>query len=126
MLKKGDIILLAVILAAALGFSLLYNLQDSKNGNNMRTAVIKHEDEIIETINLDQVDQPERITVSGNYDVVLLVEKGRIRFEKSNCPDQICVNTGWLTNNGDVAVCLPNRTMIKIEGVNQEIDGGTY
>jgi len=126
MLKKGDIILLAVILAAALGFSLLYNLQDSKNGSNMRTAVIKHEDEIIETINLDQVDQPERITVSGNYDVVLLVEKGRIRFEKSNCPDQICVNTGWLTNNGDVAVCLPNRTMIKIEGVNQEIDGGTY
>ncbi|HHW32218.1 MAG TPA: NusG domain II-containing protein [Clostridiaceae bacterium] len=125
MLKKGDIILLIVILFAATGFS-LFNILDSKNGNSMKTAIIKHEDETIETVVLDQVDQPERINVSGNYDVVILVEKGRIRFEKSNCPDQICVNTGWLTSNGDVAVCLPNRTMIKIEGIKQEIDGGTY
>jgi hypothetical protein len=81
---------------------------------------------VIRKINLDDVDKPERIVIKGEYEEVILAEKGRIRFEDANCPDRVCVKTGWLSRKGDIAVCLPNRTIIKIEGESRDVDGGTY
>ena len=37
-----------------------------------------------------------------------------IRFVSSDCPDKICVNTGFLRNDLDVASCLPNRTTLLV------------
>ena len=125
MLKKGDIILLASLLTIVLGFT-MFNILKSNKEQGSNIAVIRHGDEIVETINLDSIEEPKRIVISGDYNVVALAEKGRVRFEKSDCPDKLCVNTGWLTKKGDVAVCLPNRTIIKIEGSKQDVDGGTY
>jgi len=126
MLKKGDIILIAGVLAVVvLGFGLL-KMSKTMDDSVHRIAVIKQEDRIIKKIDLDTVTEPQRITVGGAYSEVILVEKGRIRFEEADCPDKVCVKTGWLSNPGDKAVCLPNRTIIKIEGENSEVDGVTY
>lgn len=124
MLKKGDLILVAFILAiVAAGFA-GFRLYSSTGGANI--AVIKQNNEIIRKINLDLVSKPEKLVVPGKYNNVILIEKGRIRFEESDCPDGVCVNTGWLNRKGQTAVCLPNRVIIKIEGSSEEIDGTTY
>lgn len=126
MLKKGDFILVAIVLVAvAAGFSGL-KLYNAGSAGVHKIAVIRQNDKVIKKIDLDTVETPQRVEISGSYREVILVEKGRIRFEEANCPDLICVKTGWLTKRGDVAVCLPNRTIIKIEGQSEEIDGGTY
>jgi len=44
------------------------------------------------------------------------IQDGRIRFVYVDCPDQICVNTGWIHQSGQSAVCLPNRAAIVIVG----------
>jgi hypothetical protein len=72
------------------------------------------------------VKSTQIITVGGKYKETILVEKGRIRFEEANCPDLVCVRTGWLSRQGDIAVCLPNRTIIKIEGEGSKVDGVAY
>ncbi|HAZ22461.1 MAG TPA: hypothetical protein DHD79_07815 [Firmicutes bacterium] len=41
---------------------------------------------------------------------------GRIRVIHSDCPEQVCVQTGWISNPGQSIVCLPNQTMIKLSG----------
>lgn len=46
--------------------------------------------------------------------VTLEVRDGAIRFEHSDCPDQICVHTGWLSRDSDIAVCMPNRTIVVV------------
>jgi hypothetical protein len=42
------------------------------------------------------------------------VQDGRIRFEDSPCPNKLCVHTGWLSQGGEVAICLPNRISVQV------------
>ncbi len=124
MLKKGDIILIAaIILLTAAGFAAraFYG-----SGGGHRVAVIKQDGRVIERIDLDAVREARKITVKGEYIDVILVEKGRIRFEEADCPNLDCVRTGWISGKGASAVCLPNRTSIRIEGESDKVDGTTY
>jgi len=114
-MKRNDIILVgSIILAVLLYFGGLQWYQNT-NGNDHRFAVIKQNQKVIERIDLDAVTEPREITLPGNYHETILVEKGRIRFKEADCPDHICVKTGWLQEPGDTAVCLPNRAVISIE-----------
>jgi len=126
MIKKGDIILVVAVSAMVLVGILGFNFYKNTHKGVRKIAVIKKDNEIIRTIDLDNVENPERITVEGKYTDIILVEKGRIRFENADCPDLVCVKTGWLSEKGDLAVCLPNQTIIKIEGETEEVDGITY
>lgn len=123
MLKKGDIIFVVFILALALAGMAAINVVKNSSADKSLVAVVKQRDKIIERINLANVTEQRRIEVDGLYNESILVEKGRIRFEDADCPDRICVNTGWLEKVGDIAVCIPNQVMIRIEGSSGELDG---
>lgn len=126
MLKKGDLVLIAVLMAVVvLGYAGM-KFYKSMNYSSHKIAVIKQDGNTLKSIDLDTVQKPERITVTGSYENIILVERGRIRFEKANCPDLVCVKTGWLSESGDSAICLPNHTSIKIEGANPKVDVVTW
>lgn len=115
-LKRGDIILGVSIIAAALVLMLVSAHPDMTSAEGgILVAVIKEGDTVTHTVELDSVESQIRIIVGGKFNEVILVEKGRLRFESADCPDKVCVNTGWLEKPGDMAVCIPNRTLIKIE-----------
>jgi len=125
MLKKGDLLLVILIMAAAVaGFAGISYYKNSAKGH--KVAVIKQDNKVIREIDLDRVVEPERITLTGKYNNKILVEKGRIRFEESNCPDLVCVHTGWLEKRGSSAACLPNRVIVVIQSGDSEVDSGTY
>lgn len=111
-MKKNDMLLIGIIIAVSLAGLLFFK---TLGQNDHVTAVIIQDDQVIERIDLSTVKEPRTITVSGDFHNIIKVEKDRIRFEKSDCPEQICVHTGWLTNYGDIAVCLPNKAVIDIQ-----------
>ncbi len=132
MLKKGDIILLLVIVIAM--FSAIFfgkenavslsNVNGIKADNIGITAIIKRNDKVIRKINLTSLDKREVINISGLHKATIAAEKNRICFLESDCPDKVCVKTGWLSHPGDIAVCLPNKIIIKLEqDKNQNVDG---
>jgi len=41
---------------------------------------------------------------------------GRIRVVYSDCAEQICVKTAWISQPGQSIVCLPNQVMISLSG----------
>ncbi len=49
---------------------------------------------------------------------------GKVRFEKSDCPDKICVHTGFISKPGQITACIPAQVLVKIIGESQngEID----
>lgn len=104
------VIALAILLAAGAISYYQHNL-----AGDSRIAVITQDGNLIERIDLDQVKESRQIVLPGKYHEIVEVEKGRIRFKQADCPDKICVNTGWLKEAGEVAVCLPNRAVVKIE-----------
>ncbi|MCF6337855.1 MAG: NusG domain II-containing protein [Gammaproteobacteria bacterium] len=50
------------------------------------------------------------------------VRDGQVRFVSSPCPNQLCVHTGWLSQGGEVAICLPNRVSLQILGSDPRFD----
>ena len=43
-------------------------------------------------------------------------EDGTIRFEASDCPDQVCVQTGWVSRLGQVSACVPGHLILSVNG----------
>ncbi|HHI93041.1 MAG TPA: NusG domain II-containing protein [Gammaproteobacteria bacterium] len=50
------------------------------------------------------------------------VRDGQVRFVDSPCPHKLCVHTGWLSQGGEVAICLPNKVSLQILGNDPRFD----
>lgn len=126
-MKRGDkfvLMLTITVFIASIASIAYYFLKD--NSTDRLKAEVYKDGKLIDTIDLQAVDKPKKITVGDDEYNVILVEKGRIRFEEANCKDDVCVKTGWLSKKGEMAVCIPHKTYIKISGIQDEIDGATY
>ena len=88
------------------------------------TAQIYQYGELIEEIPLDQVDEPYTIPLEGEdgAENVIEVEPGRIRVQSANCPDQVCVRQGWISDSSVPVVCLPHQVVIQIMGGEGDAD----
>jgi hypothetical protein len=122
--KIGDKILIVSIAILAAVF-MVWNTVGVSTDKKL-TAVITQNGSLIRQINLNDLNNPEYIYLNEGINQVILAEKGRIRFIESDCPNQTCVKTGWLTKSGDRAVCIPSQVVIKIVGDNEQVDIFAY
>ncbi|MCJ8011902.1 NusG domain II-containing protein [Paenibacillus sp. KQZ6P-2] len=126
-MKRGDLLLITVIVAAALLLMVprwVQNGQSSeKNHNNPLTAVIKVDGEVYKTVTLTKEEQTIEINTKRG-DNLLKVHDYGIEMVDADCPDQICLTFGFKTNPGDTIVCLPHRVIVEIKGTGGE-GGGT-
>lgn len=83
--------------------------------------------ELLYTIDLDALTERQVYTVETDRGVnVVVAEPGRIRVESADCPDQVCVDFGWLSDSAAPIVCLPHRLVIRLSGeasVDTEVGG---
>lgn len=52
---------------------------------------------------------------STGHNITFEIKDHAIRFLESDCPDQVCVNTGFVSQDMDLAACLPNQTVLSVE-----------
>lgn len=117
--RKGDIAVIAAIVAAALIFA-----YTSISGGDNLQAVITVDGKVVETVDLSSAKERIVITPDTQPKVVIVAENGEICFESAECEDKLCVNTGSLKKGGDTAVCLPAKTVITVEG--SDVDAVVY
>ena len=99
----------------------MFILSIPKNSDAELTAIIIEDGEVLHEIDLSAVQEPEEYLLDEG-DVIIEAESGRIRFVESDCPNQICVHTGWIDRANQMAACLPNRILIKLVGNYEEVD----
>jgi hypothetical protein len=76
----------------------------------------------IRSVDLSRVTGTETYTVEDDLGVnVIQIEPGRIRVLEADCPDQVCVDAGWLTDSAAPIVCLPHRLVIRLEGRGADV-----
>ena len=109
--RKRDIILVAILLCVALFLFL------GTNKNDGNTAEIWIDGELYKSFDLKE---PFKISLDGG--VVIEGDGKRAHFLHSDCPDKVCINTGWLEAEGEWAACLPNKTVLKITEGNGNVD----
>ncbi|MGM9639028.1 MAG: NusG domain II-containing protein [Butyricicoccaceae bacterium] len=108
------VILLLLLLSAAIGAFFM-----DRGG---RTAVITQDGRELFRIDLDKVTERQTLEITGVCRNTIEIEPGRIRVCAADCPDQICVDTGWIEDGTRPIVCLPNRLVIEIQGGHSDAD----
>ena len=117
-LKYGDfLVILAIILIAVLFVVSFY-----ESNTDEKIAIVSQNGIVLDRIELNKISDRYEINYFGEYPGTIEINNGRIRFLHADCPDQVCVNTGWIDRPGQIAVCLPAGVIIKIEGVQTDVD----
>ena len=76
----------------------------------------------IRTIDLRTAPDEEFTVESDCGFNTVSIESGRLHITAADCPDQICVQSGWLTQTGLPLVCLPHRLVITLDAGAQNGD----
>lgn len=120
-LSKPDFIIILIVAVVAVA-ALLWQNTASADG---AVAEVTIDGETVLELSLSDVVGPQEITLKNG--IRLKTEQHTICFLQSDCPDGLCVKVGALEKPGDVAACLPNKTVVSIRGGdNGAVDILTY
>lgn len=111
--RAGDLVVVVFILAATAFLAIGLRWSSGTDGS---VAVITKNGEVVRRVDLLSQSTYDTIQLGGQYDLTIEAEPGRIRFSHADCPDQVCVNTGWISMPGRTAACVPAGVLIRIEG----------
>ena len=108
--KKSDVFLIcAVIITAALAI-LAFKLSYSGSGNYVSVTV---EGEKYAELPLSEDAELDIVSTYGvNH---LVIRSGEAWVSHADCPNQVCVNTGKISEEGELIVCLPHKVVITVE-----------
>ncbi|WP_443255856.1 NusG domain II-containing protein [Streptococcus sp. S784/96/1] len=92
--------------------------QAGKQTNPLQlVAIVKIHGEVVDKFPLTEGGKHFEKTyypADGQYNIVE-VDGSRIRVKEDNSPDQIAVNTGWISRTGQLSICLPHQLIIEIQ-----------
>jgi Uncharacterized protein conserved in bacteria len=122
MIRPWDIIIVCIlVLISFFPIGLFSYVHAQEAGGDRLIAVVSRDNKQVKQIVLTGNTKVEEFTVytkNGDYNTIE-VNKDRIRIKKANCPDQICVRTGYISEPGQTIVCLPHRVVIEIHRANR-------
>ena len=115
-LQKRDWVVIGALLLLAAGCWLFYR-STYRPPQEQNLAVIMIDGKEVMRLNLlEETDRIFSLEEDYGIPVSFQIEDHRIRFVQVTCPDHICENAGYLSMEGQSAVCMPNRTSLSIYG----------
>lgn len=110
--------ILALLLACIL--ILLRRQGNSQPPPTAHTAYIYQDGQLLQAIPLAQVSEPYLFTIEatdGGYNI-LEISPGGVSIAEADCPDQVCVRQGRITDSLLPITCLPHRLVIALRPDN--------
>lgn len=124
MVKRWDLIITTMLIVLSFIPFSIFSYQQSKveaqSDNLEYVAVITSKNQVVGQVPLtghkgtEKLDIPE---IECNPNTVEVKDEA-IRIESSTCPEQICVNTSYISKPGPAIICLPHQVIITIETVD--------
>lgn len=124
-LTKRACLLAGVILTILISCALVLVLR--RNGAGADTsylACIYQDGRLLQTIPLDQVRETYAFTLEATVggSNTIEVSPGGIAITQADCPDQICVRQGRITDSLLPITCLPHRLVIELKRADTSAD----
>lgn len=112
---RASVVAALVIVAAVAGLVLAWRLGTAATtGDGAGLARVTDGDGTVHELPLDE-DAELTVTTSLGTNVIE-VRDARVRVRAADCPNQDCVNQGWIDASGEQIVCLPHRLYVEVEG----------
>ncbi|WP_068782849.1 NusG domain II-containing protein [Paenibacillus phocaensis] len=125
-MKRGDILLIGLIVAVALVFLVPRWLDDSSENNHNngeRVARITVDGKLFKTVQLTGEEQTVDIETEYGSNILKVHDYG-IEMIDADCPDKVCLTFGFIDRNGGTIVCLPHKLMVEVvsTGGGEDVD----
>ncbi len=106
--------ILAILISCALALMLRHN---TPGADTPYIACIYQDGQLLQTIPLSRVQQTYNftLTATGGGSNTVEVSPGGIAITQADCPDQICVMQGRITDSLLPITCLPHRLVIELK-----------
>lgn len=85
-------------------------------------VLIRRDGEVLYSLDLSKETNRTFVIPYGGSSNTIEIRDGRIRVMEAECPDKVCVRTGWLSSSAIPIVCLPNHLEISFASGNDDID----
>lgn len=97
------VLMIAIVLWVAFSF----------HGNGKEAVVYRDGEEIdrLELVNESHLT----LESSKGQENVIVIKNGKVSVTSADCPDQICVKQGAISEKGETIVCLPHKLVIEIQ-----------
>lgn len=116
--KKACLLAGGILLLLAVCVLVLFLRQHTvRQPNTPYTAYLYQDGQLLQTIPLSQITEPQRFTVEasgGGYNTIEVSVDG-ISIAEADCPDQICVLQGTIRDALLPITCLPHRLVIELK-----------
>lgn len=119
-MKRVDIAIIAsgIAIAIILGAVTIIN----KDNYNKKYVEISVKGKILKKINLSDKNYKETIVIENELGKnEIRIFEGGVQIVEADCPDKLCVHTGFIDEPGEIVVCLPHKLVVEIKGKNEEI-----
>lgn len=131
-IRKADIILFVILVAAGLAATAVLALSGSNAGPGTK-VVIESGGKLFASYSLSEdrtIEVPapgasKAGSPDGNHDQynIVKIEGGKVIVSEASCKNQVCVRHSAISDAGENIVCLPNRLVVSVEGSGE---GGGY
>lgn len=119
-------ITVAVLFLLLISLAAMYLLQNRPAVDNLTVEIYKN-NQLYRQIPLSEATSEEiRVADSDGHYNVVEIAGGRVRVREADCPNQICVKSGWLSKPGQIAFCAPNKVKVVIKGKANQVDTISY
>lgn len=125
-LKKGDLIIVFILIAALISWFGINKMGESKSD---RKVIIETNGSIYETIPMKAGMEQQKIHIEfeNQKHIDIVIDENGAYVDDVICPDKICQKTGLINRAGQSIVCLPNKVGVYIEGKAEiQIDNISY
>lgn len=119
--KKTDILIVLMLLLVGGG---IWLARKATLIEGPVVAQVFHNRTLVAAIDLSKAQDAVFALPDNDHVLFRTTGDGGIRFESSDCPDKICVNSGTLYLAGETAACIPNGLVLKLISQNQNHDDG--
>lgn len=122
-MTKGDKVLIFVVVLLtilSLGF-----IKRQAFSNQSKFISIQVDGKEVKKIIFDEEIIGKTIPINSEYGYNLIeIGDEKVRVIEADCPDKIDVRQGYISKIGETIVCLPNKMIVEIKGMDkdQEID----
>ena len=116
-MTKGDKLLIVLVIILSLGSMGYIRAQGLSNKDKYVSVQVNGQE--IKKIIFDKNIIGKTIPIESEYGYNLLeIGDDEIRVIEADCPDKIDVKQGKISRIGETIVCLPNRMVVEIKGVD--------
>lgn len=115
-MKRGDLILIGVIIVAALAFLVpkwFFQNESEILHNSKVLAHITVDGKPYKKVELTEKEQTIRVETDHGFNLLKVHDKG-IEMIDADCSDKVCLSFGFVSRPNDTIVCLPHRVLVEL------------